>query len=240
MKVLVDTTTKGIMASTNAESTEHDMVDIDTTKKEAIINQYLEAYDDLDENNLIAEGLQEDNDVILKDIGATAAETTTTTTTTTTKAPTILERAGSIVSGGLGGIINSLANVGNAIGDATNPFWLPISFGRKRRDVETEGDTDVKVSNREVFKNFVLFQQRMKAMNPQKFKDIVKQVVKTVVSDETDAEPANQAEELYDELIAKQISELLLKPRYKPRRRNTPPKDISNNILDSSVSYHDL
>ena len=144
------------------------------------------------------------------------------------------------MSGGIGGIINGLANVGNALGDAASPFWLPISFGRKKRAVETAGDTDVKVSNQDIFKNFVLFQQRMKAMNPQKFKDIVKQVVKTIVSNDTKSNPADESENLYDELIAKQISELLLKPRYKPRRRKTPAKVISNEISDSSVSYHDL
>ena len=139
------------------------------------------------------------------------------------------------MSGGIGGIFNSLANIGDTIGTAS-PFWLPINFGRKKRNVE--GDEDLKVSNRDVFKNFVLFQQRMKAMNPKKFKEIVKEVVKSVVNNDTaEVSENDKTADMYDELIAKQISELLLKPRLKPRKQPIRQEVISNDILDSSVSY---
>merc|ERR1711892_613800 len=212
LKQFMDTTIKQISETTenmNIETTEHNMDD--TTKKEAILAQYFEAYDEVEDNNVDLKNIQDAKEATTTTTTTTSTTTTTTTTTTTktttkpttttTKAPTILERAGQVMSGGIGGIINGLANVDNALGDAASPFWLPISFGRKKRAVETAGDTDVKVSNQDIFKNFVLFQQRMKAMNPQKFKDIVKQVVKTVVSNDTKANPADESENLYDELI---------------------------------------
>merc|ERR1712223_72521 len=66
--------------------------------------------------------------------------TTEQTTTTTTAAPTLLERAGSFVTGGIGGIFDGFASLSQAF----TPFWIPIQLGRKKRDIreDTMPDSD--------------------------------------------------------------------------------------------------
>lgn len=147
---------------------------------------------------------------------STTRSTTTTeqTTTTTTAAPTLLERAGSIVTGGLGGLFNGFASLGQAF----TPFWIPIQLGRKRRDVMEEdniADKDAieeSITDRDIFMNFLLFQKRIKAMNPAKLNTIVKGVVKSVINTEQ-SEEVDEMENLYDDIIARQVTELLLRPK---------------------------
>ena len=160
---------------------------------------------------------------------STTKSTTTTeqTTTTTTAAPTLLERAGSIVTGGIGGIFNGFASLSQAF----TPFWIPIQLGRKRRDVTdvTEEDTvEESITDRDIFMNFLLFQKRIKAMNPAKLNTIVKGVVKSVIDTEP-TEDVDEMENIYDEIIARQVTELLLRP-----------KPFSKDIIDSSVSENHL
>ena len=162
---------------------------------------------------------------------STTKSTTTTeqTTTTTTAAPTLLERAGSIVSGGIGGIFDGFASLSQAF----TPFWIPIQLGRKRREVreDTIADTDAmeeSITDRDIFMNFLLFQKRIKAMNPEKLNNIVKGVVKTVINTEP-TQDVDEMENIYDEIIARQVTELLLRP-----------KPFSKDIIDSSVSENYL
>ena len=160
---------------------------------------------------------------------STTKSTTTTeqTTTTTTAAPTLLERAGNIVTGGIGGLFNGFASLTQAF----TPFWIPIQLGRKRRDVKEEEEEDTmeeSITDRDIFMNFLLFQKRIKAMNPAKLNTIVKGVVKTVINTEP-TEEMDEMENIYDEIIARQVTELLLRP-----------KPFSKDIIDSSVSENYL
>ena len=162
---------------------------------------------------------------------STTKSTTTTeqTTTTTTAAPTLLERAGSFVTGGIGGIFDGFASLSQAF----TPFWIPIQLGRKRRDVreDTMPDSDAieeSITDRDIFMNFLLFQKRIKAMNPEKLNNIVKGVVKTVINTEPTGD-VDEMENIYDEVIARQVTELLLRP-----------KPFSKDIIDSSVSENYL
>ena len=93
-----------------------------------------------------------------------------------------------------------------------------------RREVDQK---ETSVPDRDIFMNFLLFQKRMKAMNPEKLKLIVKEVVKSVMNNQTD--DVEEFEQIYDEIIARQVTELLLKPR-----------PLSKDIIDSSVSNNYL
>ena len=213
-----------------------------------ILDQYLEYYDHEVEDEEIRTTTEK---IILKSVTTTTSSTTTTTTTTsttttpttpsttkstttteqttttTTAAPTLLERAGSIVTGGIGGIFNGFASLTQAF----TPFWIPIQLGRKRRDVTevTEEDTiEESITDRDIFMNFLLFQKRIKAMNPAKLNTIVKGVVKSVINTEP-TEDVDEMENIYDEIIARQVTELLLRP-----------KPFSKDIIDSSVSENHL
>merc|ERR1712080_386562 len=132
----------------------------------------------------------------------TTTTSTTTTTTTPTQAPTLFQRAGSLVSGGLGGIVNSLANMGSIFSQATQPFWVPLGVGRRRREAEEK---------KEIFKRFLQFKQKLREMNPDKFKKIIKEVVRTVIEDE-DLE-GDSAAGLDTDLMAAHISSLLLRKK---------------------------
>jgi len=156
----------------------------------------------------------------------TTKSTTTTeqTTTTTTAAPTLLERAGSIVTGSIGGLFDGFASLTQAF----TPFWIPIQLGRKRRDVMEEDTIGESITDRDIFMNFLLFQKRIKAMNPAKLNTIVAGVVKSVINTEP-TEEVDEMENIYDEIIARQVTELLLRP-----------KPFSKDIIDSSVSENYL
>ena len=77
--------------------------------------------------------------------------------------------------------------------------------------------------------NFLLFQKRMKAMNPEKLNEIVKSVVRNVINNGIPSKGA-EYENLYDELIATQVTELLLRPRpYSKESFDT--QNTFNNLL---------
>ena len=84
------------------------------------------------------------------------------------------------------------------------------------------------ITDRDIFMNFLLFQKRIKAMNPEKLNNIVKGVVKTVINTEPTGD-VDEMENIYDEVIARQVTELLLRP-----------KPFSKDIIDSSVSENYL
>ena len=65
-------------------------------------------------------------------------------------------------------------------------------------------------------------------MNPAKLNTIVKGVVKSVINTEP-TEDVDEMENIYDEIIARQVTELLLRP-----------KPFSKDIIDSSVSENYL
>ena len=80
--------------------------------------------------------------------------------------------------------------------------------------------------------NFLLFQKRIKAMNPEKLNEIVKGVVRKVINtgaSDNGGEAVGQYENLYDEIIAKQVTELLLKPR--PYNKASFDTQTLNNLL---------
>merc|ERR1711971_1418001 len=154
----------------------------------------------------------------------TSPTTTTQQTTTTTQTPTLLERAGQVVNGGISGVFNGFASIGQAISQAASPFWIPIQFGRRKRDVADIADVvKSQITGKDVFMNFLLFQKRIKAMNPEKLNEIVKGVVRNVINVGIPSEGGDY-ENLYDELIAAQVTELLLRP--KPYSKES--FDISN------------
>ena len=143
----------------------------------------------------------------------TRSTTTTQQTTTTTQTPTLLERAGQVVNGGISGVFNGFASIGQAISQAASPFWIPIQFGRRKRDTANIADVvKSQITGKDVFMNFLLFQKRIKAMNPEKLNEIVKGVVRNVINVGIPSEGGDY-ENLYDELIAAQVTELLLRPR---------------------------
>ena len=133
------------------------------------------------------------------------------------------ERAGSIVTGGIGGIFSGFASIGQALTQAGSPFWIPLSIGRRKREVDQS-----LVSSKDIFMNFLLFHKRIKAMNPEKLNQIVKGVVKTVINN-NQTDDVSESEDIYDEIIARQVTELLLRP-----------KPFSKDIIDSSVSENYL
>ena len=154
----------------------------------------------------------------------TTTSTTTSTTTTTTPVPTLIERAGSFVSGGIGGIVNGLANVGNVFSAATRPFWLPL--GRKRRNAGEEG-TDKAA----IFKRFLTFKKKLKAMDQEKLDEIIRGVVEKVMR----SGPNNMDIAGVDsELMTQHISKILL------RQKDISSKKSSFDVPDSSVSANDL
>ena len=207
-------------------------------KDQNILDQYLEVYDDHEEEDIIEATtlvLKTASEIISRTSTSSTTTTTTTTTTTsspttksttssttstteattttTTKEPTILERAGSIVTGGIGGIFNGFATLGQALSQATSPFWIPINVGRRRRSIEDIADVvQSQITNKEIFMNFLLFQKRIQAMNPEQLNKIVKEVVKKVINNGR-SDDLDQYENLYDDLISRQITDLLLKPR---------------------------
>ena len=144
---------------------------------------------------------------------ASTTAATTTATTTTTQTPTLLERAGQVVNGGISGVFNGFASIGQAISQAASPFWIPIQFGRRKRAVADIADVvKSQITGKDVFMNFLLFQKRIKAMNPEKLNEIVKGVVRNVINVGIPSEGGDY-ENLYDELIAAQVTELLLRPK---------------------------
>ena len=245
----VDTTTYNSVF----ENVGKDVVKSGVMEKQSILDQYIEVYDDVNDDND-----DTSTSVVVKSVDTTtvssttsstttsstttsssttststtptttAATTTTPATTTTTKAPTLLERAGSIVTGGIGGIFNGFANVGQAITQATSNFWIPIQLGRKKRGIEDIADVvKSQITSKDIFMNFLLFQKRIKAMNPEKLNEIVKGVVKEVIN--TDAnENVGEYENFYDDLIASQVTDLLLRPR--PYTKESFDSDLSNNL----------
>ena len=160
----------------------------------------------------------------------TPSTTTTQQTTTTTQTPTLLERAGQVVNGGISGVFNGFASIGQAISQATSSFWIPIQFGRKKRAIEDLADiVKSQITGKDVFMNFLLFQKRMKAMNPEKLNEIVKSVVRNVINNGIPSK-GGEYENLYDELIATQVTELLLRPRpYSKESFDT--QNTFNNLL---------
>jgi len=145
----------------------------------------------------------------------TTTSTTTSTTTTTTPAPTLIERAGNFVSGGIGGIVNGLANVGNVFSAATRPFWLPL--GRRKRNA---AGTDKAA----IFKRFLTFKNKLEEMDQEKLDEIIRGVVQKVMQKDTVG--------VDSELMTRHISKILLRQ-----------KDVSSETLDvpdSSVSANDL
>merc|ERR1711902_385464 len=174
---------------------------VKSAAKPSILDMYINQYDEI---------LEEKEDTspasILKSVSTTVSTTTlapttsstttvsttvTTTattqqTTTTTQTPTLLERAGQVVNGGISGVFNGFASIGQAISQAASPFWIPIQFGRRKRDVADIADVvKSQITGKDVFMNFLLFQKRIKAMNPEKLNEIVKGVVRKVIN--TDA-----------------------------------------------------
>lgn len=65
-------------------------------------------------------------------------------------------------------------------------------------------------------------------MNPEKLNKIVKDVVKAVINN-NQTDQVEEVEDIYDEIIARQVTELLLRP-----------KPYSKDIIDSSVSENYL
>merc|ERR1712088_1129331 len=104
-----------------------------------ILGQYIAAYDANTEDESAAVKSASTSTTTTRTTRTTTS-TTTSTTTTTTPVPTLIERAGNFVSGGIGGIVNGLANVQNILSAATQPFWLPL--GRKRRETGEEIDRE--------------------------------------------------------------------------------------------------
>ena len=216
---------------------------VKAAKDKNILEQYFEAYDDTEgyflETSTLAVPITKASEDTTTPTTTTSTSTTSTSTTstttpsttksttrsttttistepsttTTTQSPTLLERAGSIVTGGIGGIFNGFASLGQALTQATSPFWIPINVGRKKREIEEIADVvKSQITNKDIFMNFLLFQKRIKAMNPEKLNIIVKEVVKDVINVDR-SDNMGEYESLYDELIARQITELLLKPK---------------------------
>ena len=160
----------------------------------------------------------------------TSSTTTTQQTTTTTQTPTLLERAGQVVNGGISGVFNGFASIGQAISQAASPFWIPLQFGRRKRATSDIADVvKSQITGKDVFMNFLLFQKRIKAMNPEKLNEIVKGVVRNVINVGIPGEGGDY-ENLFDELIAAQVSELLLRPKpYSKESFDT--QNIYNNFL---------
>lgn len=160
----------------------------------------------------------------------TSSTTTTQQSTTTTQTPTLLERAGQVVNGGISGVFNGFASIGQAISQAASPFWIPIQLGRRKRATADIADiVKSQITGKDVFMNFLLFQKRIKAMNPEKLNEIIKGVVRNVINVGIPGEGGDY-ENLYDELIAAQVSELLLRP--KPySKESIDTQNISNNFL---------
>ena len=152
----------------------------------------------------------------------TTTSTTTSTTTTTTPVPTLIERAGNFVSGGIGGIVNGLANVQNILSAATQPFWLPL--GRKRRETGEEIDRE------KFFQRFRAFKKTLRQMDQERLNEIIRGVVKKVMQkgDNVDIEG------LDSELMTRHISKILL------NQNNISSKAPMTGSPDSSVSVNDL
>ena len=253
---IVDTTTYASVFETSKEIENEVKNVLKKAEKPSILDQYIEVYDDISGNNEVTSTSTE---AILKSADTTTASTTSSTTTattttpttttptttstststttqsttTTTKAPTLLERAGQVVTGGLGGIFNGFASIGQAFTQIANPFNLQIPLGRKKRDIEDIADVvKSQISSKDIFMNFLLFQKRIKAMNPEKLNEIVKGVVRKVINTgagDNGGETVGQYENLYDEIIAKQVTELLLKPR--PYNKASFDTQTMNNLL---------
>ena len=118
-----------------------------------------------------------------------------------------------MVNGGISGVFNGFASIGEAISQAASPFWIPIQFGRRRRAVADIADVvKSQITGKDVFMNFLLFQKRIKAMNPEQLNEIVKGVVRNVINVGIPSEGGDY-ENLYDELIAAHVTELLLRPK---------------------------
>ena len=153
----------------------------------------------------------------------TTTSTTTSTTTTTTPVPTLIERAGNFVSGGIGGIVNGLANVGNVFSAATRPFWLPL--GRKKRDAGAGTDKAA------IFKKFLAFKKKLREMDQEKLDEIIRGVVENVMQKEGNNMDTVGVD---SELMTRHISKILL------RQKDFSSKTSSLDVPDSSVSANDL
>ena len=120
--------------------------------------------------------------------------------------------------------MNGLANVGNVFSAATRPFWLPL--GRKRRNAGEEG-TDKAA----IFKRFLTFKKKLKAMDQEKLDEIIRGVVEKVMR----SGPNNMDIAGVDsELMTQHISKILL------RQKDISSKKSSFEVPDSSVSANDL
>jgi len=242
----VDTTTYiSVFENNQKKNSEKDLVKSGSMEKQSILDQYIEVYDEANDDN---EDTSTSLVLKLADTTTTASTTSSTTTsstttsstttststtptttastTTTTQEPTLIERAGNIVTGGIGGIFNGFANIGQAINQATSNFWIPIQLGRKKRGIEDIADVvKSQITSKDVFMNFLHFQKRIKAMNPEKLNEIVKGVVKEVINTDAD-EQIGEYESFYDDLIAGQVTDLLLRPR--PYSKESFDSDLSN------------
>ena len=242
----VDTTTYiSVFENNQKKNAEKDLVKSGSMEKQSILDQYIEVYDVANDDNedtstsLVLKSADTTTTASTTSSTTTSSTTTSSTTTststtptttasttTTTQEPTLIERAGNIVTGGIGGIFNGFANIGQAINQATSNFWIPIQLGRKKRGIEDIADVvKSQITSKDVFMNFLLFQKRIKAMNPEKLNEIVKGVVKEVIN--TDAnEQIGEYESFYDDLIAGQVTDLLLRPR--PYSKESFDSDLSN------------
>ena len=242
----VDTTTYiSVFENNQKKNAEKDLVKSGSMEKQSILDQYIEVYDEANDDNedtstsLVLKSADTTTTASTTSSTTTSSTTTSSTTTststtptttasttTTTQEPTLIERAGNIVTGGIGGIFNGFANIGQAINQATSNFWIPIQLGRKKRGIEDIADVvKSQITSKDVFMNFLLFQKRIKAMNPEKLNEIVKGVVKEVIN--TDAnEQIGEYESFYDDLIAGQVTDLLLRPR--PYSKESFDSDLSN------------
>merc|ERR1712083_202163 len=148
----------------------------------------------------------------------TTTSTTTSTTTTTTPVPTLIERAGNFVSGGIGGIVNGLASVQEVFSAATRPFWLPL--GRKKREAGADKAT--------VLKRFLAFKKKLKEMDREKLAEIIRGVVQKVL----EKEEKTDMKGVDGELMTRHISKILLSQKHISSKASEVP--------DSSVSANDL
>ena len=201
------------------ESTEKVMLDGD------ILGQYIAAYDesDMDDNAAVKSVTTSTTTTTTatttaKTTTRTTTSTTTSTTTTTTPVPTIFERAGSFVSGGIGDFVNGLSNMGSILSQATQPFWVPL--GRKKREAG-------EYNRQAEYKKVLAFRKKLNEIGYEKIIEIVKGVVKKVDKD-------IEEEELDDDLMAEHIAKILLSSRR--------PTQVwsSQDLADSSVSTNDL
>ena len=230
-----EATTYVSIFETTAKPEEENMEENETTEKLMvdgdILGQYIAAYDaNTEDESAAVKSASTSTTTTTSTTKSTTASTTTrtttstttSTTTTTTPVPTLIERAGNFVSGGIGGIVNGLANVQNILSAATQPFWLPL--GRKRRETGEEIDRE------KFFQRFRAFKKTLRQMDQERLDEIIRGVVKKVMQkgDNVDIEG------LDSELMTRHISKILL------NQNNISSKASMTGSPDSSVSVNDL